>query len=246
MRLPGLNTGSAEAEIPDTGRKITMDIRRIKSLDFGSLTTEEAKELGLNVIFQEDDGTYNWIYCMKMLRNLSMMKFVTKIIVIIYALIVVTLLTLTRGSGDMLWLLGILGLVFIVVLLVIVFSFWLVDKIFKGSYMLIYEMDDKRLTFSQTTDQAQITRAIAATSAAVSAAGDNVGGVISGTGMAFRPNSFYADFVKVRSVKGKRKENLIWVNTFFQYLMVYVPDDAYDFVWNHITTRCVNARISDN
>lgn len=221
-----------------------MDIRNVESLDAGSLTTEEAGRLGINVVFREEDGTYNWIYCMKMLQNLSMLKFVMKIMVIMFAAITITMLVLTGGSGDILWLLGILGLVFAAVIVIVLFSFWLVDKIFKSSYMLIYEMNDTGLTFSQTTDQAQITRTIAAASAAVNAAGGNVGGVIAGTGLAMRPNSYHADFSKVRSVKGKKRDNLIWVNTFMQFLMVYVPDEAYDFVWTYITGRCVNARIT--
>lgn len=221
-----------------------MDIKNIKSLDFGSLSSEQAAELGLNSVFLEEDGTYNWIYCMKLLKNLSMLKFVTKVIAFCYALMVIIIFVLTRGSGSILWLLGILGLCFAGVILIILFSFWLMDKIFKGSYMLIYEMNDEGIIFSQTTDQAQITRAIAATSAAVNAAGGNVGGVIAGTGLAMRPNSFPAAFSKVRSVKGIRRENLIWVNSFLQYLQVYVPDGAYDFVWEYITTRCVNARIT--
>lgn len=220
-----------------------MDIQNIGSLDFGSLSSEEARELGLNVIFLEEDGTYNWIYCLKMFQNLSMFKFVMKVIAIIMIFILVVMLVLTRGADDVLWLFGIIGLCFLAVFVIVLFSFWMVDKLYQGNYMLIYEMNNDRLVFSQTTDQAQITRAIAASSAAVSAAGGNVGGVISGTGLAMRPNSYYAEFSKVRSVKGKRSDNLIWVNTFLQYLMVYVPDDAYDFVWTYITERCVNARI---
>lgn len=220
-----------------------MNIKNIESLDFSSLTSEEAGELGLNVIFVEDDGTYDWIYCLKMLQNRSMLKFVMKIIAIIYAIIIITLLVLAGRSDDILLILGILGLVFVAVMVIVLFSFWLVDKLYKGNYMLIYEMNTRGITFSQTTDQAQITRAVAAASAAASAAGGNVGGVVSGTGLAMRPNSWHAEFSKVRSVKGDRSENLIWVNTFLQYLMVYVPDDAYDFVWTYITSRCVNAKI---
>ena len=220
-----------------------MEVKNVDSMNLGSMTTREAKELGVNVVFLEEDGTYNWIYCMKMLQNLSMLKFVLKFIVLFYAAVTIILLVMTRGS-DALWLLGILGLVFIAVIGIVLFSFWLVDKIYGSSYMLIYEMNNEGITFSQTTDQAQITRTIAAASAAVNAAGKNIGGVIGGTGLAMMPNSFHAAFPKVRSVKGKRKENLIWVNTFFQHLMVYVPEEAYDFVWAYITGRCVNARIT--
>ena len=221
-----------------------MDIRKIENLDFGSLTSEEAAQLGLNVVFQEEDGTYDWIYCMKVFRNLSMFKFIIGIIAVIYVFITVTLLVMTKGSGDIFRLLGILGLVFVLVIVIVLFSFWLVDKLYKGGYMLVYEMNEEGLTFSQTTDQAQITRNIAAASAAVNAAGNNIGGVIAGTGLAFRPNSYHADFAKVRSVRGNRSENLIWVNSFLQYLMVYVPDEAYDFVFDYISSRCVNARIT--
>ena len=221
-----------------------MEIKNLDHLDFGSLSSEEADQLGLNVIFLEKDGTYDWIYCLRMFQNLSMFKFVMKIMIFMFAAITVILLVLTGGSGDILWLLGILGLCFAAVILIVLFSFWLVDKLFKGRYMLIYEMNEQGLTFSQTTDQAQITRTIAAASAAVNAAGGNAGGVIAGTGLALSPNSYHADFSKVRSVKGRKSDHLIWVNTFLQYLMVYVPDDAYDFVWTYITERCVNASIS--
>ena len=221
-----------------------MDIKNIENLDFASLSSEQAAELGLNSIFQEEDGTYDWIYCMKLLKNLSMMKFVMTVIAIAFAAMVVIMLLMTGGSGDTLWMLGIMGLVFGAVMLIVLFSFWLVDKMYKGSYMLIYEMNEQGITFSQTTDQAQITRAIAASSAAVNAAGGNVGGVIAGTGLALRPNSYHADFSKVRTVKGIRRDSLIWVNTFGQFLQIYVPDEAYDFVFLYITRRCKKARIT--
>ena len=40
-------------------------------------------------------------------------------------------------------------------------------------------------------------------------------------------------------------QHQIWVNTFLQSLMIYVPDEFYDFVWNYITQRCDKARISE-
>ena len=220
-----------------------MDIKNIGDLDFSTLTSEEAAARGLNTLFREEDGTYNWIYSLKMFQNLSMLKFVLKIMAIVFAAITVMLLVMTGGSGDMVGLFGIMALVFGVVILIVFFSFWLVDKLYKGRYMLIYEMNDEGLTFSQTTDQGQITRTIASASAAASAAGGNTGGMISGTAMAMRPNSSHASFSKVRSVKGNRRDNLIWVNSFLLYLMVYVPEESYDFVWDYITTRCVNAKI---
>ena len=111
--------------------------------------------------------------------------------------------------------------------------------------MLVYQMNNDEIMFSQTTDQAEMTRTIAAASAIVNAAGKNAGGTIAGTGLAMRPNIYTAKFAKVSSVIGDRKDNLIWVNTFLQSLMIYVPDEFYDFVWNYIIQRCDRARISE-
>ena len=47
-----------------------MDIKDIGSIRFEALRTDEAKELGINVLFQEEDGTYDWIYCLSMAKNL--------------------------------------------------------------------------------------------------------------------------------------------------------------------------------
>lgn len=222
-----------------------MNDKRIEDIDFLSLTTEEAEKLGLNAIYQEEDGTYDWIYCMNMMKDLSMLKFYYKVIGLCFLPIILLMIWMAlTGRFDWSSFL-IVMLCFVVVLLIVVFAVWLVNKLFQSKYMLIYQMNNEGLTFSQTTDQAEMTRTIAAASAAASAAGGHTGGVISGSGMALSPNAYYSEFSKVRSVRGVRKDNLIWVNTFLQFQQVYVPAGFYDFVWNYITQRCVNARIHE-
>lgn len=222
-----------------------MDIRDIGSIDFGSLETEEAKALGINVLFREEDGTYDWIYCMNMMKNTSMMKFIFKGVAICFIPVTAMLLFLSWGSDEFAMMVGILAACFGVVMLITLFSVWFVNTIYKGSYMLVYQMNNDAIMFSQTTDQAAMTRTIAGASAAVNAAGNNIGGVIAGTGLAMSPNVHIAKFAKVSSVRGNRADNLIWVNTFLQSLMIYVPDEFYDFVWNYIRERCDRARISE-
>ena len=211
-----------------------MDIRDIGSIDFGSLETEEAKELGINVLFREEDGTYDWIYCMNMLKD-----------AICFIPVTAVLLFVSWGSDDFPMMVGILAACFGVVMLITLFSTWFVNTIYKGSYMLVYQMNNEAIMFSQTIDQAAMTRTIAGASAAVNAAGNNIGGVIAGTGLAMSPNLHIAKFAKVSSVRGNRADHLIWVNTFLQALMIYVPDEFYDFVWNYITERCDRAKISE-
>ena len=222
-----------------------MDIKNIGNIDFESLSSEEARELGFNVLFQEEDGTYDWIYSMKMFQNRSILKLILKIIGLMFVLMAVIFAFLIHDFSSLLPFLGILALCFASVVLITFFATWLVNTLYKGNYLLVYQMNERELAFSQTTDQRQITRTISAASAAVNAAGRNVGGTIAGAGLALSPNAYRSAFAKVKSIKAKRKDNLIWVNTFLQYQMVYVPDAFYDFVWNYITQRCPNARISE-
>ena len=230
---------------PYLPRRATMNDKRIEDIDFLSLTTEEAEKLGLNAIYQEEDGTYDWIYCMNMMKDLSMLKFYYKVIGLCFLPIILLMIWMAlTGRFDWSSFLVVM-LCFVVVLLIVVFAVWLVNKLFQSKYMLIYQMNNEGLTFSQTTDQAEMTRTISAASAAASAAGGHTGGVISGSGMALSPNAYYSEFSKVRSVRGVRKDNLIWVNTFLQFQQVYVPAGSYDFVWSYITQRCVNARIHE-
>ena len=224
-------------------RRTAMNNKNIEEIDFLSLTTEEAEKLGLNAIFEEEDGTYDWIYCMNMMKDRSMFSFYFKVVGLCFLPIVLMMLWMAASSNLSMFTFLITMLSFGGVLLVVVFAIWLVNTMYGGKYMLIYQMNNEGITFSQTADQAAMTRAVAAASAAVSAAGGNTGGVISGTGMTLRANAYHSKFEKVRSVIGKRADNLIWVNTFLQYQQVYVPKSAYNFVWNYITERCVNAKI---
>ena len=220
-----------------------MKNQNIEDIDFLSLTTEEAEELGLNAIFEEEDGTYDWIYCMNMMKDMSMIRFYFKVVSLCFLPIVLMMIWMALNSQLTMYAFCVTMLSFGGVLLVVVFCIWLVNKMYHGKYMLVYQMNDEGITFSQTSDQAAMTRAIAAVSAAASAAGGHAGGVISGTGMTLRASAYHSSFAKVRSVKCVRKDNLIWVNTFLQFQQVYVPKSAYGFVWNYITERCVNAKI---
>lgn len=223
-----------------------MDLNKIDTINFENLTSEEASQLGLNSIFQEANGTYDWIYCMDMLQDKSMMKFVMKIIALAFVPFIIISLIISEDLEKALWVIGILALCLGAVMIIIVLSFWFTNALYKGKYMMVYQMNNHELVFSQTSDQAKITKMLTATYSAVSAAGQNIGGTIAGAGLTMSPNAHHAVFAKVRSVKGKKKDNLIWVNSFFQHLMVYVPAESYDFVWEYITQRCVRARISED
>ena len=51
-----------------------------------------------------------------------------------------------------------------------------------------------------------------------------------------------SEFVHVRRVKARRRFNLIKVNQLFDKNQVYVADEDFDFVYNFIKSRCINAK----
>ena len=210
---------------------------KIEEIDFLSLTTEEAEQLGLNAIFEEEDGTYDWIYCMNMMKDRSMFSFYFKVVGLCFLPIVIMMIWMAASSRLSLSTFLITMLSFGGVLLVVVFAIWLVNTMYGGKYMLIYQMNNEGITFSQTTDQAAMTRAVAAASAAVSAADGNTGGVISGTGMTLRANAYHSKFEKVRSVKGKRADNLIWVKEGITTYTMYAPLEDAAFVKEYVRVR---------
>ena len=69
-----------------------MNNQNIEDIDFLSLTTEEAEKLGLNAIFEEEDGTYDWIYCMNMMKEMSMVKFYFKVVSLCFLPIVLMMI----------------------------------------------------------------------------------------------------------------------------------------------------------
>ena len=125
---------------PAALRRTAMNNKNIEEIDFLSLTTEEAEKLGLNAIFEEEDGTYDWIYCMNMMKDRSMFSFYFKVVGLCFLPIVLMMLWMAASSRLSMSTFLITMLSFGGVLLVVVFAIWLVNTMYGGKYMLIYEM----------------------------------------------------------------------------------------------------------
>ncbi len=219
-----------------------METTDIGSIDFMNLSSEEARNLGIGVMFHdEDDGSYKWIYGMDMMKEKSMMKIVLIVMNIVFIPILLLLFFLSLRDGFRLQEAMLFFGVYVVIMIICVLSTWFVNLMYKGSYMMLYQMNDEELAFAQVRDQAQITKMIASAHAAVSSAAGEAGGVISGTALTLAPNTTYTTFKKVRSIRANRKDHLIWVNSFMLFQMVYVTEEYYDFVLNYILERCKKA-----
>jgi hypothetical protein len=55
-------------------------------------------------------------------------------------------------------------------------------------------------------------------------------------------NSSTSEFRLVRSVKARRRLNVIKVNQLLNRNQVYVPDEDFDFVYDWIKSRCTNVK----
>jgi hypothetical protein len=51
-----------------------------------------------------------------------------------------------------------------------------------------------------------------------------------------------SEFSKVRRVKPRRWLHVIKVNEFIEKNQIYVPTEDFDFVYEYVRTRCVNAK----
>ena len=114
-----------------------MNNKSIEEIDFLSLTTEEAEALGLNAIFEEEDGTYDWIYCMNMVKERSMFSFYFKIVGLCFLPIVIMMIWMAASSRLSMSTFLITMLSFGGVLLVVVFAIWLVNTMSRSRRRLI-------------------------------------------------------------------------------------------------------------
>ena len=100
------------------------------------------------------------------MKDRSMFSFYFKVVGLCFLPIVLMMLWMAASSNLSMFTFLITMLSFGGVLLVVVFAIWLVNTMYGGKYMLIYQMNNEGITFSQTADQAAMTRAVAAASAA--------------------------------------------------------------------------------
>ncbi|MBR0462739.1 MAG: hypothetical protein IJJ00_08535 [Erysipelotrichaceae bacterium] len=198
------------------------------------------------MLVKDEIGNYHWIHEMDMKQNKSILWLILKIVIGSLAGIFAIVIAICMKDGmafaeimDMAW---IILLCFALIIAICFFAYWLVTKMYGGTYVMIYDMNDEGISFSQTADQAEKTRIIAGFSSLAGAAAKNYGLMASGFAVANNTNN-YSQFSKVRKVIVKRDENHIDLCSPFLLNMIYVDDEDFDFVENYITQRCENARI---
>ena len=189
------------------------------------------------------DGKYRWVYEMNMLKNPTIFFTVLKVMMI--SIGIVWLFGLVIGIGNMsldyflFWtkLTGIMIGIFFVLTIIGV----LITAAVLGKYVVLFEMDEKEVTHIQMPRQVKKAEVIGLITALVGAMAKSPTTIGAGV-LATAKTKSTSEFVNVRRVKARRRFNLIKVNQLFDKNQVYVADEDFDFVYNFIKSRCINAK----
>ena len=193
------------------------------------------------------DGKYRWIFEFPMLKNPVILFTVFKVLGMSAAIIAIFMLlvdliddgSITPPETDELMIAFWVILFFIGVVII---SYIILAAMYGFKYMVLFEMDEEKVVHIQMSRQFEKAQAIGWLTAMVGLASGRIGAA--GTGMlAAAQNTSTSDFVNVRQVIGNRWMRVIKVNKLLDHNQIYVEPSDYDFVFNYISQRCVNAKV---
>ena len=212
------------------------------SIEKASHAVESKTYQGKEVRFCSD-GKYRWVYEMNMLKNPTIFFTVLKVMMI--SIGIIWLFGLIIGLGNMsldyflFWtkLTGIMiGIFFVLTVIGI-----LITAAVLGKYVVLFEMDENEVTHIQMPRQVKKAEVIGLITALVGAMAKSPTTMGAGV-LATAKTKSTSEFVNVRRVKARRRLNLIKVNQLLDKNQVYVADEDFDFVYNFIKSRCINAK----
>lgn len=192
-----------------------------------------------------DDGKYRWVYEMNMITNPTIFLTVFKIffwIILVMWAVFGLFLYVFAGDWEGLWgmtkaALAGLGVMAVLTLLGVL----VLAAIYGGKYVVLFEMDENEVKHIQLPRQFKKAQALGLLTALVGVASKRPTTAGAGLLSAAR-NSSTSEFRLVRSVKARRRLNVIKVNQLLNRNQVYVPDEDFDFVYDWIKSRCTNVK----
>lgn len=218
----------------DKGESVVHNTERLESIDYR----------GSKVRLCED-GKYRWVYKMNMITNPSLFLSLIKVffyIILVGFVVFGTFIYAIHGNWAGLWdmakssliALGVLTGLGLIGLLVLAINY-------RGKYIVLFEMDEHGVKHIQVPEQFRKAQKLGK----AAALGGMLGGsfTTAGAGMLMASkNAFVSEFTTVRRVKPHRRMNVIEVNELLEKNRVYVTDEDFDFVYDYIKSRCVNAK----
>ena len=135
------------------------------------------------------------------------------------------------------------GLVGLILLVLSFPAYWIVAKKNGNKYVVLHEMDETGLVHTQMKRNVEHEKVLMWVGILAGLAAGRPG-VVGASINAATVTSLSSTFSKVKRVKAMRRHHLIKVNSTFSKNRVFVTDKDFDFVFNYISSRCVNAKIS--
>ncbi len=188
------------------------------------------------------DGKYRWAYEMHLLKNPTIFLTVLKVMLIAVGIVWLFGLVIGLFQGDMdreyfLFWTKLSGIMIGIFFGLTIIAMLIVAAIFKGKYVVLFEMDEKQVTHIQMPRQVKKAEVIGLITVLVGMAAKNP--TTMGTGMlAAAKTKSTSEFANVRWVKGRRWRDLIKVNQLLNKNQVYVSKEDYDFVYGFIKSHC--------
>ena len=192
-----------------------------------------------------EDGKYRWRYELNMVKNPVIMITVFKVffyIVLIMFLIFCPIFYLADGNWEgALGMLKTMGIVLGIFAVLTVLSTALLNLIFGGKYVALFEMDEKEINHIQIPVQVSRARKLGILTFFVGLFAKRPSTMGAGL-LSTAKSTSTSEFDKVRRVRSRRWLHTIKVNQLLDRNQIYVPDEDYDFVYDFIKSHCPNLK----
>ena len=192
-----------------------------------------------------EDGKYRWKYELNMITNPIIFITVFKIFFYIILVGFVFFGTILYAiHGDWAGLLGMGKVMLLVLAIFTVLTFLgttLVNLIFGGKYVVLFEMDEKEVVHAQRPVQQDKARRLGILTFFVGLFAKRPTTMGAGLLSTTRTTST-SEFIKVRRVSRRRWLHTIKVNQLLDHNQIYVHDEDYDFVYDFIKNHCPNLK----
>ena len=185
---------------------------------------------------KNNTAPYIWYYEMSLFKNMTILKTLIKVCIgvcLFLNLGLQLLFLMADGSLDLDFFIVSCCLYSPILIALILLGYLVYCAIMKGSYCVVFEMDEQGISHTQVARQfkkAQVAGAITAVLGALSGSLS-----IAGTGiLAGSRNSLYTEFSKIDSMKLNKKQDVIYLRSRAFHNQIYVPKQHFDDVVNYI------------